>query len=406
VKRATPATSAGAKIRLCVDPHVCPGRHRFELHVTSERAYLSASDNTGLLYGMYAFIQLLQLHSQVKIYGDGVTAVEIPPLRLSDWPDVPQRAVMWSYRAGAKTGFARLRDNIELFSRLRLNMLMLVVDAIDTEEAAHEEAVVAAKLEAAAAAAAAAADGAAAGAVGAKAAAPADDTADEPPTAITALDEICTNLCVELVPTVVLSTVYDRLPAATLRSFSHPSIVVVFAFDLRSTRLAVADRATAPSSSSSSSSAAARNDAECEAECRRCVDAAMDAALHAGFTSVTCASSEWARYVAAPLAAAAQRGLNAVGRSLDQLCPSSLFLKPVYCAQEYIKALHAAHRRGADDGLALCVFPALMDRDYLFPALLLKYFALLHAGFAWNAGTIVDMLQVRRAHVNMSVLCT
>ena len=213
VKRATIASSANAKIRICVDQNICPGRHRYELQVTAERTYLAASDNVGLLYGIYSFIQLVQLHSQIKVYGDGVTAVEVPPVCLTDWPDMPQRAVMWSYRHGAQAAFAQMRENVELFSRLRLNVLLLVIDASTVEEYtqadkdAKQRELSSGLLEN---------DKNENSTVGGMSVATATATVGseemehEPPTAISALDEICTNLCVELVPTIIINSVFER----------------------------------------------------------------------------------------------------------------------------------------------------------------------------------------------------
>ena len=215
VKRATIASSANAKIRICVDQNICPGRHRYELQVTAERTYLSASDNVGLLYGIYSFIQLVQLHSQIKVYGDGVTAVEVPPVCLTDWPDMPQRAVMWSYRHGAQAAFAQMRENVELFSRLRLNVLLLVIDASNIEEYTqadndqkrrelssglmdndkNDDKTT---------------DGVSVATATATASVGNEEMEHEPPTTISALDEICTNLCVELVPTIIINSVFER----------------------------------------------------------------------------------------------------------------------------------------------------------------------------------------------------
>ena len=214
VKRATIASSANAKIRICVDQNICPGRHRYELQVTAERTYLAASDNVGLLYGIYSLIQLVQLHSQIKVYGDGVTAVEVPPVCLTDWPDMPQRAVMWSYRNGAQAAFAQMRENIELFSRLRLNVLLLVIDAASVEEYtqqvdkdAKQRELSSGMMEN---------DKNENSTIGGVSVATTtatigtEEMEHEPPTSISALDEICTNLCVELVPTIIINTVFER----------------------------------------------------------------------------------------------------------------------------------------------------------------------------------------------------
>lgn len=129
VKRSSP----GAKIRLCIDCMLCPGRHRYELKVGPDQTLVTASDATGLLYAIYSFIQLLQLHSEISTEA-GVTKVLVSPVVIHDWPDVANRAVLWSYRRDARVSPACLRDQIELLSRLRINMLMLMVDSASADD--------------------------------------------------------------------------------------------------------------------------------------------------------------------------------------------------------------------------------------------------------------------------------
>ena len=56
---------AGSQIQLSIDHNLCPGRHQFDISLDNDRATLVASDSTGLLYSLYCFIQLLQLHSEL-----------------------------------------------------------------------------------------------------------------------------------------------------------------------------------------------------------------------------------------------------------------------------------------------------------------------------------------------------
>jgi Ankyrin repeats (3 copies)/Ankyrin repeat len=125
VKRSNP----GAKVRLCIDQNICPGRHRYEINIGPEQALLTASDATGLLYAVYTFVQLLQLHSEIRVVEGAETVVEIPSITISDWPDIPNRAVLWSYRISARTSASAMRETVELLSKLRLNMMFLVIDA-------------------------------------------------------------------------------------------------------------------------------------------------------------------------------------------------------------------------------------------------------------------------------------
>lgn len=93
-----------------------------------------ASDHTGLLYSLYAFIQLLQLHSEA-IVKENVTTVYVPPVVLIDRPDVMNRAILWSYSHNARICQNLMKQNIELFSKLRINILLLSLDlSLDMDE--------------------------------------------------------------------------------------------------------------------------------------------------------------------------------------------------------------------------------------------------------------------------------
>lgn len=125
VKRSAP----GCRLRLCIDQRICPGRHRFNLSITTQCVQLLASDSTGLLYAVYAFIQILQLHSEVRV-ANGVTKVSLPCVSISDWPDVENRAVLWSFRASSRNSSAVLREMVEFLSKLRINMIHLIIDTL------------------------------------------------------------------------------------------------------------------------------------------------------------------------------------------------------------------------------------------------------------------------------------
>jgi N-acetyl-beta-hexosaminidase len=109
--------SSEAQIHLSIDSTICPGRHRYEVQITPERAVLVASDATGLFYALQSFLQLLQLHSDVQSDPHRGTIVAVPPVTLNDWPDVPSRGVLWAYGETARASVGVMRDNIELLSR-------------------------------------------------------------------------------------------------------------------------------------------------------------------------------------------------------------------------------------------------------------------------------------------------
>lgn len=132
----------GAKMRLCIDRNICPVSNSYELKVSSEQIYITAGDSTGLMYGVYTLIQLLKLHSDAKVDAANVLCLTVPAIAITDRPDVAQRAVLWSYRQQVRTSTARMQEQIQLLSRLRMNTLFLVIDPVDSRS------VVAAKLTA------------------------------------------------------------------------------------------------------------------------------------------------------------------------------------------------------------------------------------------------------------------
>lgn len=121
-------TSPGAKIRLCISQNVCPGRDRYEIVIRSDFALITASDETSLLYAVQTFVQIIHLYSDVK-FDDSTSTLHIPALSINDWCDVPNRAVSWSFRSTVRNATAGTRDVIEMLSRLRMNMIYLVIDS-------------------------------------------------------------------------------------------------------------------------------------------------------------------------------------------------------------------------------------------------------------------------------------
>lgn len=144
IKRA----ARGAQIRLGIDKNICPAVNSYELSVGREQVYIVAADSAGLLYGVYTLIQLMKLHSDIQASADGSYRITIPAILIRDGPDVAQRGVLWSYRYQVRTSNPRMRDQIELLSRMRINMLHLLIDpAIGGEHAKKDLASADSKIE-------------------------------------------------------------------------------------------------------------------------------------------------------------------------------------------------------------------------------------------------------------------
>lgn len=120
------------KIRLNIDSNLVPGRHAYQLSIESEYVNLIASDISGLFYGLFGFVQLLQLHSEITVQKN-VTTIYIPPVHISDHPEIQNRAVLWSFRGSARMQYPVIKEHILLMSKLRINMLLLSIDPVDDD---------------------------------------------------------------------------------------------------------------------------------------------------------------------------------------------------------------------------------------------------------------------------------
>lgn len=97
-------------------------------------ARLTASDPTGIMYAVHTFVQILQLHADFVNSGTSAStpknmkSIRIPPMTVLDWPDIPNRGVMWSYRCTTRTSSSGMKSLVRLLSVLRVNQLFLSVD--------------------------------------------------------------------------------------------------------------------------------------------------------------------------------------------------------------------------------------------------------------------------------------
>ena len=346
-------SSTGSKIRLCVDNRIYPGRHRFEIQVNPEQISIIASDSAGLLYAVYTLVQLLQLHSDVSI-SDGMTRLYIPSIILRDWPDIESRGVIWSYRNQIRTNTNNMKNVIELLSKVRINLLFLVVDPVTNEVTNSIEEVVTDN----------------------------QNSVDNSTTRVYALDEVCKRYCVELVPTLVLNSIDETLPIDVLKNFSNKMIFITLNYDKVGIDLMLQQR----SANSSVTSITA------EQACRHACERILSAVQVAGFTAITLSTNKWTKKIGNPVSLAMKLGLSTIEKPLREMFPSTLFIKPIIHIPEIIASLSKHSLKVTDTGSSMSVLPAFLDNEYMYPVILTKYYCFLHAAFAWNRSSTLDML--------------
>ncbi len=107
----------------------------------------------------------------------------------------------------------------------------------------------------------------------------------------------------DLVPTLIIQSIHQRLPQDVLKNFSHKMISLVFAFDKHSitAELATDSAAAGDSGAAGAGSTEADAMAAARAACITTCELVIKDAHLAGCTTLSIACSEWARQTADPV---------------------------------------------------------------------------------------------------------
>ena len=297
-----------------------------------------------------------------------------------------------------------LRSLVALMSDCRLNMLFLAIDPAPYDPPSGRSLRSEAGPDAASSAAAA---------------------ADAVPwTAISDLQEHCTRVHIQLIPTLVFTSIHQAFPTQALELFSHQMVQVAFLLQARGVGedlLAEEEQqqedegaeekveggkrrgqgggegeggAASGAPGSSPRPARVLTSLDVERAARSFCASILAQAKEAGFTTVLLAASRWVRDAADPQDMAHRCGLECLERPVSLLFPSIHFVKPLIASQDFVRAVAQSAYRSMAVTNSLSVLPGFVDSEFMVPALLLKYYLLLHAGFSWNYATSMDILWI------------
>jgi hypothetical protein len=428
----------GSIIKMHIDENICTKRNSYELIVDPGQVQIIGADSLGMKYGAQAFVQLMQLHSDLTVLdSSGVAVMKLPSVHISDWPDTDCRAVSWSYRSIAVHKQEVLKDMVGLLSRTRLNAVLLVIDnAIDDNQMVDEDFNIVcgstmSKWDSegggddlrdgiAAASSVDDEDGSVVSfnnnSAGGRNSDPAIDAG------IVDLNDECKRNHIRLVPSLTFTTLGERVPVRRLKRFDNSDMVVLtLDFEqqevaqelisaMREKEAEILQQRTSSSSSEEeedggigvATRVVTKTDVE-NAVKQRCVDI-MSSVKAAGYTTVTLVCNEWIKRVVNPLEVIFRFGLSGVERSGGVMCPARHTCKQVLCAKEFIRNVQYTVAKSRDAGSSIVVFPALLDSDVMMPLLLTKYHSFIYSGFAWNGLSVLDMLGESPSSPDASVL--
>eukprot|EP00603_Paraphysomonas_imperforata_P008233 CAMPEP_0114423204 /NCGR_PEP_ID=MMETSP0103-20121206/6025_1 /TAXON_ID=37642 ORGANISM="Paraphysomonas imperforata, Strain PA2" /NCGR_SAMPLE_ID=MMETSP0103 /ASSEMBLY_ACC=CAM_ASM_000201 /LENGTH=1099 /DNA_ID=CAMNT_0001591853 /DNA_START=45 /DNA_END=3341 /DNA_ORIENTATION=- len=355
----------GSDLRLCIDSNICPRRHSFELHVESQCIRLIAADATGLLYAVNTLVQVLKLHSDYITNPSAsgsesgsliVNFIKVPCMSIHDWPDVASRGVIWSHSRDARSTLDHMKDFIVFMSEVRMNQLFLRIDcenfnsnsSITNRNNDEEEKEY----------------------VGEETDAELDDYHLE----LITLDEISHLYCIEVIPTVVITSTDQKVPSVILkRNFLSTNVTVIFnlAADVKG------------------------NDANLSETCSGVVHRTLQDLVVAGYKCVTLSCCEWMQQCMnkSPARMAVHLGLNALHYPMEHFFPELPLSRCLMSTKSLAMPLlrHTRHILKQKHNSSV-LLPAMGVADFYYPTILLKHLCFLQAGAAWNHESLEDIL--------------
>eukprot|EP01035_Chromulina_nebulosa_P016828 gene16828-22312_t len=307
-----------AKIRLNINSYICPKRHHYEISITSKDISITANDSTSLLYAVQTFVQLLNLQCVIKITNSNNKIVKIPSIYIQDWAEIPNRGILWSYRSHARSNTAYMRDTVELLSKLHINMLFLTIDTThDTDS----------------------------------------DIDNQPTTKIYALDEVCRRHAVELIPTVNITSIHQKLPKETLNNFSCDLLALFLLYE--------EDKISSELNENSDKNVIVT------ACINSCTDLFTEIKAR-GFHTIVLIPSSWVSSIIDIQTLALTAGLHVTITVLDDVLPSRLFIKPLILLEEFITTVANYTSTVSKKSLSISIVPVFVDSDFLYPSILSK----------------------------------
>eukprot|EP01041_Mallomonas_annulata_P002463 gene2463-4782_t len=360
-------SATGSNIRFTIDNTLCTRRNGFELLIRNSGIYITACDSTGLLYSIYALIQIFQLHSEKYINNNNNSSssnhniydVSVPCIGVIDWPDIPNRGIMWSYRHHFRTSPAVTHRMIESFSRVRINQLYLIIDTNSNDNNNDSNG---------------------------------NDLEDNfelncqmwSPR-IVAIEDECRRNKIDLIPTLLLTNPSQSAVMEILNNLSSKIICIIFQFDNPEQ---IQSKTSATTTTTTSTAAYIHG-------CIMCCKRVFAAVLQAGFRSVLMAQSHWMMSLTYNMniwELATELSLHVKETSIASLYPQPL-LHRTFLSQDYFIDSMVHHMIEVSyEGSTDCVLPVHSSADFAYPLISSLLQVFLYGGMSWNRSSMLDLL--------------
>jgi hypothetical protein len=305
-------------------------------------------------------------HKNFPQNGIGIT---LYPLVIKDWPDISNRVIMWSHRKTTRLNSKVINDMIQLLSKLRINMLHLVIDCLNDNDNDNDK------------------DDYKASENGidhvvsefgmgdnegnrigpntntnknknwplqnvvptntkskSSASVYANTNPNHENTKLFAIYEVCLRHAVQLVPTVAISSTFQNLDIDKLRNCNSTSINLLFLYEQREIANEILQTATSASASAGVAESKSKpfkiTTKLIEKTVERHIIKIFQQTQLAGFHSITIGATIWTQKAADPLRLSSLLGISALfHEELDIIYPTVLFTKPILSSSTFMNVI-------------------------------------------------------------------
>ncbi|XP_053390843.1 uncharacterized protein LOC128553692 [Mercenaria mercenaria] len=104
----------------CVSERLCPGKGAYKLTVMQNQIKVLSNSCTSLHYAISTLVQLFRMYRDEE-----KNEIQIPQLRIDDWPDLPNRGVLFDISQGRVPNRETFKETVLSLSLLKVNQIYL-----------------------------------------------------------------------------------------------------------------------------------------------------------------------------------------------------------------------------------------------------------------------------------------
>lgn len=117
----------------CVSQRLCPGKDAYKLTVMQNQVKVLCNNYDSLHYAISTLVQLFRTYRDVE-----KSEIQIPQLRIDDWPDLPYRGVLLDISQGRAPNMETFKETVLTLSLLKVNQIYLYTRFRNLEQVAWQ----------------------------------------------------------------------------------------------------------------------------------------------------------------------------------------------------------------------------------------------------------------------------